>query len=63
MEQGDLFQAICHEHPGRIGDGALAALNRAATHFAPSVPQRNATYWLQRLHMANTRGVADRVFQ
>ena len=51
LAQGDIFQAICHEHPGRMGEGAMAALDRAAARFAPTVPQRNAfkTYWLQRL--------------
>ena len=45
--------------------GAMAALDRAAARFAPTVPQRNAfkTYWLQRLHMTNTRGVAELIFQ
>jgi hypothetical protein len=62
--QGDLFQAICHEHPGRIGEGALAALERAAAQFAQSEAQRTAfrVYWLQRLHITNTRGVADLIF-
>ena len=65
LAQGDIFQAICHEHPGRMGEGAMAALDRAAARFAPTVPQRNAfkTYWLQRLHMTNTRGVAELIFQ
>ena len=65
LAQGDMFQAICHEHPGRMGDGAIAALDRAASRFAPTIPQRNAfkTYWLQRLHMTNTRGVAELIFQ
>ena len=64
-QQGDLFQALCHEHPGRIGTVALYALNRAATKFAQTLPQRNAfkTYWLQRLHVTNTRGVADVIIQ
>jgi hypothetical protein len=63
--QGDLFQAICHEHPGLIGSTALAALDRAAAKFGQTPPQRNAfkTYWLQRLHMTNTRGVANVILQ
>ena len=63
--QGDVFQAICHEHPGRIGLVALSALERAAAKFGQTPPQRNAfkTYWLQRLHMVNTRGVADVILQ
>jgi hypothetical protein len=63
--QGDLFLPICHEHPGRMGEGALTALDRAAARYSPSLPQRNAfkVYWLQRLHTTNTKGVADLVFQ
>ena len=63
--QGDVFQAICHEHPGRIGSAALSVLDRAAAKFGQTPPQRNAfkTYWLQRLHMVNTRGVADVILQ
>jgi hypothetical protein len=62
--QGDLFQGLCHEHPGRIGEGALAALDRAAAHFASSTTQRNTfrIFWLQRLHMANTRYMSSYQF-
>jgi hypothetical protein len=60
-DQGDQFQALCHEHPGHIGEGALAILGRAASRFATTIPQQNAfrTFWLQRLHLTNTRGTAD----
>jgi hypothetical protein len=56
---------LCHEHPGTMGEGALAVLERAAAHFSSSIAQRGAfkTYWLQRIHMTNTRGVADLVIQ
>ncbi len=59
--QGDNFLAICHEHPGIISDGALALLDSAAGKFSPTATGRAAfkTYWLQRLHITNTRGTAD----
>jgi hypothetical protein len=59
--QGDQFQPICHEHPGFIGEGALALLDRAAARYATTMPQRNAfkTFWLQRIHLTNTRGTAN----
>ena len=46
-------------------DELVYALNRAATKFAQTLPQRNAfkVYWLQRLHVTNTRGVADVIIQ
>ena len=50
-----------NEHPGFIGEGALALLDRAAARFATTMPQRNAfkTFWLQRIHLTNTRGTAN----
>ena len=59
--QGDQFIPLCHEHPGLIGDEALALLHRASKRFSSSAPAQGAfrTYWLQRLHMANTRGTAE----
>ena len=59
--QGDSFIPLCHEFPGLIGQGALQLLDRAAARYSPSTKARDAfrTYWLQRLHMTNTRGAAD----
>jgi hypothetical protein len=63
--QGDIFVPLCIEHAGTMGEEALAVLERAAAHFSSSMAQRTAfkTHWLQRLHMTNTRGVADLVIQ
>ena len=54
-------RVACHEHPGIISDGALALLDSAAGKFSPTATGRAAfkTYWLQRLHITNTRGTAD----
>jgi hypothetical protein len=59
--QGDQFLAICHEQPGRIGEGALAYLGQLAARFSSTTSQRNAfrTFWLQRLHITNSRGSSD----
>ena len=59
--QGDQFIPLCHEHPGLIGDEALALIHRASKRFSSSPPAQGGfrTYWLRRLHMANTRGTAE----
>ena len=59
--QGDPFLPICHERGGLISDGALNLLRLASLQFSPSLHAQTAytTYWLSRLHIANTRGVAD----
>jgi hypothetical protein len=63
--QGDQFQAICHEHPGLINEGALALLKKAASRFGSTRQHSEAfkVYWLQRLHLANTIGTAEIIFQ
>ena len=59
--QGDSFMALCHEFPGLIGDSALGLLDRAAARYSSSNKQRSAfkAYWLMRLHITHTRGVAE----
>eukprot|EP00615_Pteridomonas_danica_P014473 CAMPEP_0114391982 /NCGR_PEP_ID=MMETSP0102-20121206/10486_1 /TAXON_ID=38822 ORGANISM="Pteridomonas danica, Strain PT" /NCGR_SAMPLE_ID=MMETSP0102 /ASSEMBLY_ACC=CAM_ASM_000212 /LENGTH=120 /DNA_ID=CAMNT_0001550993 /DNA_START=375 /DNA_END=734 /DNA_ORIENTATION=+ len=42
IAQGDIFMPLCHEHPGTMGEGALAVLERAAAHFSSSMAQRGA---------------------
>ena len=59
--QGDSFMALCHESPGLIGDSGLGLLDRAAARYSSSNKQRSAfkAYWLMRLHITHTRGVAE----
>jgi hypothetical protein len=61
QSQGDQFQALCHEYPGLIHDGALSLINKAATRCSKTRSQAEAfkTYWLQRLHITNIKGTAD----
>ena len=53
--------ALCHERGGLISDGALNLLRLASLKFSPSPNAQTAytTFWLSRLHIANTRGVTD----
>jgi hypothetical protein len=60
--QGDEFYPICHEGPGPgyIGVEALSLLDRASRKISSSLHAQIAykTFWLQRLHMTNSKGVA-----
>ena len=63
--QGDQFVAICHEFPGRLGDSALALLNRCAAKFSTSLPQQTVFkgYWLPILHSIFAKGTADLILK
>ena len=60
MAQGDVFYVLCHEAGGRMGDSAHDFLDLIVDSTGGSASDRMASriYALQRLHVANFRGVA-----
>ena len=59
-QQGDVFYALCHEAGGRMGDSAHDLLDLIVDSAGGSASDRMSfrIYALQRLHVANFRGVA-----